>query len=42
MIVKAGSERCYLAGSEDRGRGPQLLKARKGKETDLDFVSVRK
>lgn len=39
--MKAGSERCYLSGSEDGGRGPQLLKARKGKETDLDSVPVK-
>lgn len=41
MIMQAGTERCYLAGSEDGGRGPQLLKARKDKETDLAFVPVR-
>lgn len=41
MLMEAGSERCYIAGFEDGGRGPQPLKARKDKETDLDFVPGR-
>lgn len=40
MIRQAGSERCYLAGSEDERRGPELLQARKDKETRLAFVPV--
>ena len=41
MLMEVGQESCYVADFEDRGWDLQLLKARKDKEMNFDFIPLR-